>query len=78
MICLNCFRKLTPNKGGDMGERKLAIHHVAFMCDKNEKTIRNWMDKRGFPQPVGGLFDESEVLTWCRANGVRVTKIQGV
>jgi len=60
-----------------MDGNKLAIHHVAFMCDKTEKTIRNWMDKRGFPHPVNSLFDEAEVLAWCRANGVRVTKIQG-
>ncbi len=59
-----------------MDDTRLAIHHVAFMCDKNEKTIRNWMDKRGFPQPVNGLFSEREVLDWCRQNGVRTVPVK--
>ena len=55
----------------------MSIVEVTYMVGKTERTIRNWMDMKGFPRPVDRLWDEAAVIQWCKENGVRVTAPRG-
>lgn len=59
-------------------EQFLTLTETAALCRCSVQTIRNWRDKRAFPEPVGVNYSQAAVLKWCRENGVQVTKIQGV
>ena len=55
----------------------MTVVDVAYMVGKTERTIRNWMDMKGFPRPVDRLWERRAVEEWCRANGVRVNNPRG-
>lgn len=59
-------------------ERFLTLTETAALCRCSVQTIRNWREKRAFPEPVGVNYSLAAVLKWCRDNGVQVSKPQGV
>lgn len=57
-------------------DRFMTLTETAALCRCSVQTIRNWRDKRGFPDPVGVNYSMRSVLDWCRANGVQTVPVQ--